>query len=168
MGEQLLQTGSDRDVKVKRADISAGFCQKITGVNSFHALEAIWRVLRRYSSRRHPLTVQEIYEYLRRLESEPPSLSTLERSLRNGTELMEALFPGQVVPAAADSRAVTAYQEGGAIHVVVETPEGEPLDGEAPAVEASIPPFRAPSYSTIDSVHPVQRAGYPRDRSETL
>ena len=40
----------------------------------------------------------------------------------------------------------------GVIHVVVETPEGEPLDGEAPAVEASIPPFRAPSYSTIDKL----------------
>lgn len=120
--------------------------------NSFHTLEAIWQVLQRYSSRQHPLTVREIHEYLRRLESEPPALSTLERSLREGIDLMELLFPGQAVPAAGGGHAVTAYQEGGAVHVVVENPEGEPLDKGASAVEASVPPFRAPSYSAIDKL----------------
>ena len=120
--------------------------------NSFHTLEAIWRVLRRCSSRQHPLTVREIHEYLLRLESEPPSLSTLERSLREGMDLMELLFPGQVIPAAGDSRAAGAYQEGGDIRVVVETPEGEPLRGEGLSVEASVPPFRTPSYSAIDKL----------------
>ena len=120
--------------------------------NSFHTLEAIWRVLRRYSSRQRPLTVREIHEYLRRLEEEPPSLSTLERSLRDGMELMELMFPGQIVPAAGDSRAATAYQEGDTVHMVVETPEGEPLRGGDFSVEASAPPFRAPSYSAIDKL----------------
>ena len=90
--------------------------------NSFHTLEAIWRVLQRYSSRQHPLTVREIHEYLRRLESEPPSLSTLDRSLREGMDLMELLFPGQVIPAAGGGQAVTAYQESGIIF-------GEDWDG---------------------------------------
>ena len=120
--------------------------------NSFHTLEAVWRVLRRYSSRQHPLTVREIHEYLRRLESEPPSLSTLERSLRDGTELMELLFPGRAIPAIGGGQAVTAYQEDDTIHVVVETSEGEPLSEDASAVEASGPPFRAPSYSAVDKL----------------
>ena len=120
--------------------------------NSFHTLELIWRVLRRNSSRQHPLTVREIHEYLQLMLDEPPSLSTLERSLRDGMELMELLFPGQVVPAAGNSRAVTAYQEGGTVHVVVETPEGEPLSRDAPAVEASVPPIRVPSYSAVDKL----------------
>lgn len=125
--------------------------------NSFHTLEAIWRVLRRYSSRKRPLTVREIYEYLLRLESEPPSLSTLERSLRDGKELMELLFPGQ---AAGDCRASAAYREGGDIHVVVETPEGEPLSRAEFTVQASAPPFRAPSYSAVDK---LLKTGIPFD-----
>lgn len=117
--------------------------------NSFHSLEGIWRVLRRYSSRTHPLTVREIYEYLRRLESEPPSLSTLERAMADSGELMELLFPGQVAPESG-SRATVAYRQGDTIHVVVETPQGEPLAQSS--IEATLPPFRAPSYSAIDKL----------------
>ena len=120
--------------------------------NSFHTLEAIWRVLRRYSSRQHPLTVREIHDYLLRLEAEPPSLSTLERSIHNGVDLMELLFSGGVIPAAGDGRASAAYREGDDIHVVVETPEGESLRKEGYCVEASVLPFRTPSYSAVDKL----------------
>lgn len=127
--------------------------------NSFHTLEAIWRVLRRYSSWQHPLTVREIHEHLELMEPDPPSPSTLERALRDGTELMGLLFPGQAV-SAGGGPAAAAYQEGDTLHVVVETPEGEPLCEEEPALEAAAEPFRTPGYSTVDK---LLKAGIPFD-----
>ncbi|MDE6590163.1 MAG: hypothetical protein K2K53_07460 [Oscillospiraceae bacterium] len=68
--------------------------------NSFRSLQAIWEVLRRHASRDHPLTVREIYNHLKDIESDPdtrPSLDTLERIFPQGRELMDQLFPGRVL-----------------------------------------------------------------------
>ena len=35
--------------------------------NSYRSLEAIWTVLKQHSSKAHPLTVQEICEYLKQM-----------------------------------------------------------------------------------------------------
>ena len=42
--------------------------ERKTYSNSFRSLEAIWEVLRRHSSPRRPLTVREIYGYLKEWE----------------------------------------------------------------------------------------------------
>lgn len=127
--------------------------------NSFHTLEAIWRVLRRYSSRRHPLTVREIYEHLERLESEPPSLPTIKRALPGGLELMEQLFPGRVATEDG-ARSVTAYGDGSSLHIVLETPEGEILGQDSLGVSAVRRPFRAPCYA---AVYKLLKEGIPFD-----
>ena len=63
--------------------------------NSFRSLEAIWEVLRRHSSPRRPLTVREIYGYLKEWEEEP-SPDTIERMFPAERGLMGRLFPGIV------------------------------------------------------------------------
>lgn len=103
--------------------------------NSFRSLQAIWEVLRRHSSREHPLTVREIYNHLKKIEPDPdmrPSLDTLERVFPQGRELMGQLFPGRVL------------EEG-------ETPPAEARPGEdSPMVARE--PFKVPSYSTVDKM----------------
>lgn len=126
--------------------------------NTFRSLEAIWEVLRRHASPKHPLTVREICDYLKRLEEDPSSY-TIERLFPEERELMGRLFPG-VVAEEGRLTAVNAYSEGETLHIVVETPEGQVLAGEGLALEAAAPPFKAPSYSTVDK---LLKLGFPVD-----
>lgn len=117
--------------------------------NSYHSLEAIWSVLRRYASREHPLTIKEIHNYLRQMGEDAPSQATLARLLPQGKGVMDALYPGQLAEADRPG-GLDAYREGDTLHIVVETPQGQVLTKDNLAVEAAPVPFRVPSYSTIE------------------
>lgn len=122
--------------------------------NSFRSLQAIWEVLRRYSSREHPLTVREICGHLKEIESDPdlrPSLDTLERIFPQGRELMGRLFPGRVLEEGETPPAEAWLGEGG-LHISVETPDGQVLAREGLTIQSSREPFKAPSYSTVDKM----------------
>ena len=121
--------------------------------NSFRSLQAIWQVLRRHSSREHPLTVGEIREYLKRMEDQEdlPSPDTLARLLPQGRELMGSLFPGQVLEEGETPPAGAFLGEDG-LHIAVEAPDGRVLAREGLALQASREPFKAPSYSTVDKM----------------
>lgn len=131
--------------------------------NSFRSLEAIWAVLLKYASKQAPMTVREIYNRLKELEAatgEPiPDFSTIERHFPAESGLMARLFPG-VVAEAEEATAINAYTDGGQLHVVVETPEGQVLAQEGLAVDAAVPRFRTPKYSTLDR---LLRVGIPMD-----
>lgn len=116
--------------------------------NPYRSLEAIWSVLRRHASRERPLTVKEIHAYLKQME-DAPSLATLTRLLPREKALMDTLYPGQLAEAG-QPLAVDAYQQGDTLHIVVETPDGQPLVRDGIALEAAAAPFHAPSYSAID------------------
>ncbi len=126
--------------------------------NPYRSLEAIWAVLREYSSRQHPLTVREIYDHLKAME-DAPSRATLSRLLPRELGLMDQLYPG-VAAQAGDADGVNAYVSDGRLHIVVETPEGDVLAQEGLGVEAAAVPFRAPSYFTIDK---LLKSGVPFD-----
>lgn len=117
--------------------------------NSYHSLEAIWSVLRQHASKKHPLTVKEIHNYLCQMGEDAPSQATLTRLLPQGKGVMDALYPGQLAeegrPGATD-----AYWDGSTLHIVMETPEGQVLAKDNLTVEAAAVPFRVPSYSTIE------------------
>lgn len=131
--------------------------------NSFRSLEAIWAVLHRHASRRHPLTVKEICGYLKELEENPSSF-TLERIFPAERELMSRLFPG--IPAEEGGlTAVGSYLSGGELHIVVETPEGAVLSRDEADLEITAPPFRAPSYSTVDK---LLKLGFPAGELDTF
>lgn len=122
--------------------------------NSFRSLQAIWEVLRRYSSRETPLTVREIYSHLKDIElvsDARPSRDTLERILPQGRELMGQLFPGRVLEEGETPPAEAWPGEDG-LHILVETPDGRVLAREGLTVQASREPFKAPSYSTVDKM----------------
>lgn len=124
--------------------------------NTFRSLEAVWEVLRRYSSRRNPLTVREICGYLRNME-QAPSPDTIERLFPGERELMSRLFSG--IPAEeGELTAVNAYRVKDTLHIVVETPEGQPLAQEGLALEVTRPPVKLPSYSTVDK---LLKQGFP-------
>lgn len=127
---------------------------KKTYSNSYRSLEAVWQVLRKYASRKNPLTVREIYNHLKDVESDPdlrPSLDTLERVFPQGRELMNRLFPIRVLEEGETPPAEAWLEEDG-LHILVET-----LDGQAPAregvtLQAAREPFQVPSYSTVDKM----------------
>ncbi len=122
--------------------------------NSFRSLQAIWEVLRRHASREHPLTVREIYNHLKDIESDPdlrPSLDTLERVFPQGRELMGRLFSGRVL-AEGETPPAEAWLGEDGLHISVETPDGRVLAREGLTVQASRAPFKAPSYSTVDKM----------------
>ena len=116
--------------------------------NSYRSLEAIWQVLRRHASPRHPLTVGEICGHLKNME-DAPSPDTLARLLPRGLELMNLLFPGRALqegePPPAD-----AWLDGDGLHIALETPAGEIR--EDLCLQAAREPFRAPSYSTVEKL----------------
>lgn len=126
--------------------------------NTFRSLEAIWEVLLKYSSRQHPMTVREICDRLKQLEEDPSSF-TVDRLFPAERELMGRLFPGIVVEEGSP-RTINTYSDGEQLHIVVETPEGEALAREGMALEATLPPFKAPSYSTVDK---LLKMGFPVD-----
>lgn len=126
--------------------------------NTFRSLEAIWKVLRTHASPKHPLTVREICDHLKELE-EDPSAYTVERLFPEERELMGSLFPG-IVAEEGRLTAVNAYREGDTFHIVVETPEGQVLAGDGLTLEASVRPFKTPSYSTVDK---LLKLGFPMD-----
>lgn len=126
--------------------------------NPYRSLEAIWAVLRSHSSRQHPLTVREIYNYLKDMES-APSRATLSRLLPRELELMSQLYPGVAVQEGG-AEGVSSYVSDGKLHIVLETPEGEVLTQNGLGVEAAVLPFRAPSYFTIDK---LLKGGVPFD-----
>lgn len=126
--------------------------------NPYRSLEAIWAVLRAYSSRQHPLTVREIYDHLKGMEG-APSRATLGRLLPRELELMSQLYPGVAAQGGAPN-AVSSYLSDGHLHIVVETPEGDVLARDGLALEAAPVPFRAPSYFTIDK---LLKGGVPFD-----
>lgn len=132
--------------------------ERKTYSNSFRSLEAIWEVLRRHSSPRRPLTVREICGYLKEWEEEP-SADTIERMFPAERGLMGRLFPG-IVAEEGGLTAVSAYEEGETLHIVVETPEGAVLAQDGLTLEGTRPPFRAPSYSTVDK---LLKLGFPLD-----
>ena len=122
--------------------------------NSFHSLQAIWEVLRRHASREHPMTVREIYNHLKDMESDPdtrPSLDTLKRIFPQGRELMGRLFPGRVLEEGETPPAETWLGENG-LHILVEAPDSQVPAREGLMVQASREPFKAPSYSTVDKM----------------
>ena len=59
----------------------------------YQSLAAIWNVLRACSSEEHPMTVQEIYDRLKRTEDAPPSLPRLKCLLDRGSGALRALYP---------------------------------------------------------------------------
>lgn len=59
----------------------------------YQSLAAIWNVLRAYSSEEHPLTVQEIYHYLKKEEETPLSSQRLKRLLDQESGAIQALYP---------------------------------------------------------------------------
>lgn len=59
----------------------------------YQSLEAIWNVLRAYSSEEHPMTVQEIYNQLKNTEDAPPSPQRLKRLLGQEAGALQALYP---------------------------------------------------------------------------
>lgn len=122
--------------------------------NSFRSLQAIWEVLRRFASRENPLTVREIYDHLKDIESDPderPSLDTLERIFPQGRELMGRLFPARVLEDGETPPAESWLGEDG-LQISVEAPDGRVLAREGLTVQASREPFKAPSYSTVDKM----------------
>lgn len=131
--------------------------------NSFRSLEAIWMVLRRYASKRRPLTVKEICEHLAELE-EAPSADTVRRIFPEERELMRLLFPG--IPAEGGAlTAQGAYRSGTELHIVVETPEGTVLSRDEADLEITAAPFKAPSYSTVDK---LLKQGFPAGDAGTF
>ena len=117
--------------------------------NPYHSLEAIWMVLRRYSSREHPLSVAEICRYLERME-QAPSRATVGRLLEQAPGLLE-LFSPDALAERGFATCVGIYRTEGTLHVVVETPEGAELEGDA-ALDFTARPFRAPAYSSVDKL----------------
>ena len=117
--------------------------------NSYRSLEAIWTVLKQHSSKAHPLTVQEICEYLKQM-NEAPSTDTAKRLFPQEKELMNMLYPGIICEA--DGGITNTYRDEEKIHVVVETAEGIPVSAGAHELEVAAVPFRTPSYSTIDKI----------------
>ena len=122
--------------------------------NSFHSLQAIWEVLRRHASREHPMTVREIYNHLKDMESDPdtrPSLDTLKRIFPQGRELMGRLFPGRVLEEG-ETPPAAAWLGEDCLHISVETPDGRVPARKGLAVQVSREPFKTPSYSTVDKM----------------
>lgn len=59
----------------------------------YQSLEAIWSVLRAYSSEEHPLSVTEIFNYLKKTEETPRTRQRLERLLTQEDSVIHTLFP---------------------------------------------------------------------------
>lgn len=114
--------------------------------NSFQTLAAVWQVLREHSSPQHPLSVREICGHLEQLEG--PSHDTLKRLLAQNRELMDLLFSGRVLQEGVPPPAEGWLGEDG-LHIVVESPEGNVLVRDSAGLEVTLPPFQAPSYSTV-------------------
>lgn len=74
-----------------KADLEKKYKKEYSSL--YQSLEAIWNVLRLYSSEEHPLTVQEIFDHLKRTEELPPSLERLKRLLGQETGAIQALYP---------------------------------------------------------------------------
>lgn len=117
--------------------------------NPYRSLEAIWGVLRKYSSRQHPLSVRDIHNYLKAM-ADAPSLSTVDRLLPGAAGLMGSLYPGTLAESG-QANAVYTYLQNETLHVVVEMPDGQILRENA-GIAYTAQPFRAPSYSTIDKM----------------
>ncbi|MDO4530970.1 MAG: WYL domain-containing protein [Bacillota bacterium] len=117
--------------------------------NSYRSLEAIWTVLKEHASKEHPLTVQEICDYLEQME-EAPSADTVKRLFPKEKDLINGLYPGTIIEA--DGGITNAYQNEESLHVVVENAEGYPLYSGKSDLEIAKVPFRTPSYSTVDKI----------------
>ena len=117
--------------------------------NPYHSLEAIWTVLRHHASREHPLNVGEICQYLEQME-QAPSRATVTRLLSQASDLL-GLFSPDVLAQQGEAACTGTYRDGDTLHVVVETPEGQALDGDA-ALEVTARPLQPPTYSAVDKL----------------
>jgi len=129
--------------------------QRKANSRSTDSLQMIWYILRRYSSREHPLSIRQIHKHMEEIRKNSgeniPSLSTLKRMLPKEIETIEMLFPGHFV--ADDSAAcLGAYPAQSGLHLVVETPDGHIIDQFDAGIALSAPPRKTPSYSTIDNL----------------
>lgn len=120
--------------------------------NTYNSIKMIWYVLRKYSSKQHPLSIREIHDHLTRIAGEmAPSYATLNRMIPRELDLLEMLYPGVAVEAG-ENVPLDVYPADDGLHIILETPEGEKL-GEAEAdIEVCSQPFKAPSYATVDNL----------------
>lgn len=117
--------------------------------NSYRSLEAIWTVLREFSSKEHPLTVKEICDHMKKM-ADTPSAETVKRLFPAEQPLMSLLYPGIVCEEAGG--AAGAYYDGNSLHVILELPDGTRLLEGNCGVEATAEPLKVPSYSTVDKL----------------
>ena len=117
--------------------------------NPYQSLEAIWTVLRLHASREYPLSVGEICHYLQNRE-QPPSRATVNRILTQVSNLLELFSSDPLVHQDAPA-CPSVYQPENALHVVLEVSDGTVLHQDV-ALDLTISPFEAPTYSSVDNL----------------
>ena len=89
---------------------------------TYQGLADIWTVLSKYASPDHPMTSGEIQKKLQHSEL-PPSQSTIERHLTEGTVAFNTLFPGNILYQQSQIAPLQVYAKDDRLHLVLQTPE---------------------------------------------
>jgi len=133
--------------------------------SSLQSLLDIWNVLATRSSHDTPLTAGQIARYLdkegeHKVAETHASAQTVDRYFPHAADIINTIFPNTVIREDGQPAIIHTYGHNEALHVVLETPNGEPLwTGDMTAILTQAPTNPIP-YSSLTRMLPQLMAEY--------